>query len=280
MITDSKAHRPFDARFYNRMFDAALEQHSTAKAVQGEAIRLVRRELLASGSHIPPIDLNRVAKRLRVQRIEVLPLAMRGRLVLTDAGVVIEINDSLSAWDQRHTIAHELAHLVLERDRVASSSAAGMNVKRRMAHGLIERLCDLCADEMLLPSEWLDDRLKRARPSLRVVLDISTDANAPVDIVATRVVNLAFQPWRAIWCKRQRGKYCLEKSIPQWDEAFLASVDVLESDDSPLMQCSERNEVVTGSVELRIRGEKHCFPSQCIRLADDSVFAILYTGCR
>ncbi|HEV2969196.1 MAG TPA: ImmA/IrrE family metallo-endopeptidase [Pirellulales bacterium] len=280
MLNGSRDQRYFDVRFYNRLLDSAAEQRSKSKATQAEAMRLVRRELIAAGTDAPPTDLKRLAKHLGVQRVAIVPLAMRGRLMLSGSDVEIEINGDLDEWSRRHTIAHELVHLVLEKDRVAMARAAGSNVKKRIAHGLIEQLCDLGADEILLPREWLAEKLKRSRPSMDLVVHISNHLDLPVDFVATRIVNLGLQPWRTIWCGRSKRKSYLVKSAPAWDELFLAGLDILDADESPVTKCWDHNEVEKGTVVIRIHGELHDFPSHCLKIAHDSVFGILYTGSR
>jgi hypothetical protein len=101
-----------------------------------------------------------------------------------------------------------------------------------------------------------------------------------VDFVATRIVNLGLQPWRTIWCGRSKRKSYLVKSAPAWDELFLAGLDILDADESPVTKCWDHNEVEKGTVVIRIHGELHDFPSHCLKIAHDSVFGILYTGSR
>lgn len=270
----------FDTNFYSKLFESAVEGRSKTKRIQSAAIRLINSEMIAARSNVPPADLRRLASHLGVQEVLLVPLASRGRLLMDGTNVLIEINEELDDFRRKHTVAHELAHLVLEKDRVAVARAAGYNVDKPFSHSLMEQLCDLCADEVLLPESWLRDELTKERSSLKSVVEIALHAELSIEFVVTRIIDLELRPWRAIWCFNTHGRIHVSKSVPLWDESFLASVEICDSGDSPLRNCWSCSNITQGNVVLTIHGEQTCYPAQCLRTSGDAALCILYTGRR
>ncbi len=97
-----------------------------------EARRLINRTTIAAGVDQPPVDLDRLAGYLNVRRIVSVPLPMQGRVVMDNNELVVEVNEKLDTCDRQRCIAHELAHIVLESERMDIATTSGVNVSRSM----------------------------------------------------------------------------------------------------------------------------------------------------
>jgi hypothetical protein len=203
---------------------------------------------------------------------------MRGRVLTSSSGIEIEVNEDLDEPTQQFTIAHEIAHLILEKQRIAVALTEGQNVKRYLTHSLIERLCDACAAEILLPEKWLENELRQRRGALEHILKIAFELDLTPEFVASRIIDLQLRPWRALLCKDVHGNLQITKSIPDWDDTFLVSVSILSLPDTPIRTYDEKPNMSTGRLALRIHGEAMEYPAQCLRQDDGTIFCVLHIG--
>lgn len=91
---------------------------------------------LAGVSHVPPVDVEDVARRLGVYLCD-KKLVEDGRLEVVGRHIEIQIRSGLSATRRRFTVAHELGHLILP------CPGARMTARRApWHHSNEERLCD------------------------------------------------------------------------------------------------------------------------------------------
>jgi Zn-dependent peptidase ImmA (M78 family) len=266
--------------YRRRLKESSGAQRSKNRAMAAEALRLVNLSTTAAGVDQPPTDLHQLAQYLGVREIRYVPLAMRGRLIIDDKELVVEVNEELEGVDRQRCVAHELAHVVLERERIKLAIASERNADRSISHSLIEKLCDLCGDEIVLPREWLHKQLLIAGSSLVSIVEIASRAILPVDFVVTRIIDLELRPWRAIWWMRHDGKFQIGKSVPHWDDTFLVWIDLVDGPTSPVFKCWETRTMTEGELTLRIDGEEHQYAVECVRSDDSTVLSIVYTQGR
>jgi hypothetical protein len=116
------------------------------------AVQIVVRDLL-EGISCPPTDLEALKPQLNISKFisEAMPIA--GELRRSGKEFNLVYSSYLKPMQRRFTIAHEMGHAIFEK--------SGPNCPR---HGdELERLCDMLATEILLPShifpEALDEEL-------------------------------------------------------------------------------------------------------------------------
>ncbi|MGQ0545630.1 MAG: ImmA/IrrE family metallo-endopeptidase, partial [Betaproteobacteria bacterium] len=146
------------------------------------------------------------------------------------------------------------------------------------SNGLVEKLCDLCADEILMPREWLGHRLDRPNTSLATVFEIASETDLPVHFVLRRIIELELKPWRAVWFEKMNGKVQVVRSEPTWDDAFLAWIEVEEHPESALTMCWQGSGVTKGKVGLRIDGRVERYSAECALVGKEQVLSLLYLG--
>ena len=136
-----------------KTWDSAAAQRlmaSTNSASLAEAIHRVVEQLL-DGVTCPPTDLVGVARKVNVTDVlaEDFPIAgetsIAGALRQRGDSFVVVYSSYLSRERRRFTICHELAHAYFE--------GTGPNVPRTGRE--LERLCNMIATELLLPSDTL-----------------------------------------------------------------------------------------------------------------------------
>lgn len=96
---------------------------------------------LVKGTEHPPTDLDAVAKRLGVVRIESADLPVSGEVRVIRGELCLLVAPGLSHGRRRFTIAHELGHVLLRQ--------SGPGYPR--AGQATEALCDMFAGELLMP---------------------------------------------------------------------------------------------------------------------------------
>ena len=142
------------------------------------AIRGIAEELLRSCA-TPPTDLEAIAHALGAT-IATESIFGSGELRKTGAGYQIVTSKDISPERQRFTIAHEIAHLVIE--------GTGARPPRRGKE--LERLCDRLAVELLLPASAFV-RVLPELPTIGDIFGLARTFQASLTATAQRVAELS-----------------------------------------------------------------------------------------
>lgn len=112
------------------------------------------------GAH--PVKLGEIARQLGVKvLISTLPRGTSGQIGQEDGEFVIRINRHEAKHRQRFTLAHELAHFLLHRDRIVSDGGWSENVLLRSGQpASIEYEANRLASDLVIPSGQLAEALK------------------------------------------------------------------------------------------------------------------------
>lgn len=104
-----------------------------------------------------PVRLGEVAKRLGVKvLLSTLPRGTSGQIGQEDGEFVIRINRHEARHRQRFTLAHELAHYLLHRDRIIAEGGWSENVLLRSGQPAnIEYEANRLASDLVIPSAQL-----------------------------------------------------------------------------------------------------------------------------
>jgi len=97
----------------------------------------------------PPTDLDAVGRKIDVQEIAYESFPGSGELHKVTGGYRIVCSSDQPRSRQRFTVAHELAHVILER--------TGRNAPRNGSD--VARICDILATECLMPTSVFESRV-------------------------------------------------------------------------------------------------------------------------
>lgn len=267
--------RTASQRYWELALRATRERASKPRARrQAEAIRLVKYRKISAGVVTPPTDLDRLAKNLGVVDIRKAPLPMRGRCLMEGAGVAIELSEELEAFEERFTLAHELAHLIVEEGRVAECAAVGSRLKvaQAAAHQEVEETCDRCAEEILLPAEWLMDKIEIEQPTLQQAVELGEECNCTVEFVVQRAMDLGLWHARLIWFEQHDEMFRAVDTYPHQDELFLVEIPPFPVEGS-LVEKSMSGGCIPGELVLR-QGEAP-YRAQFLRVGENRILAII-----
>lgn len=105
----------------------------------------------------PPVKLGAIAKRLGVKvLVSTLPRGTSGQIGEENGNFVIRINRHEAKHRQRFTLAHELAHFLLHRDRIVDEGGWSENVLLRSGQPAnIEYEANRLASDLVIPSVQL-----------------------------------------------------------------------------------------------------------------------------
>ncbi len=131
--------------------------------------------LQSAGIVSPPVDVNRLAKRLGAAIVpEALDPEVSGVLYRRPEGVVIAVNRDHAPTRRRFTVAHELGHLVLHQGRpliVDHVVRARINLRDHRSSLATEREeidANRFAANLLMPADLLNEHLtKQLRRGLK-----------------------------------------------------------------------------------------------------------------
>ena len=153
-----------------------------------------------------PVGLLALAREQGITGIQCIPDGLEGLLERHGSSYVIGVNARRPSTRQRFTIAHEIAHQLVNQTllpdspgidaRRASffkSQSSDDHIERR-----IERLCDIAASELLLPERLLQkDHLVGTGPSLDTLREISQSYQVSPQAAGIRLIEGGW--WSAVW---------------------------------------------------------------------------------
>jgi len=104
-----------------------------------------------------PVKLGALAKSLGIRvLLSTLPRGTSGQIAQEDEEFVIRINRHEAKYRQRFTLAHEIAHFLLHRDKIIASGGWSENVLLRSGQPAnIEYEANRLASDLVLPSKKL-----------------------------------------------------------------------------------------------------------------------------
>ena len=151
---------------------------------------------------IPPIDPFHLATFRRVKQIVNTELAFDGVISLTSSGdYVIQLSSELTEERRRFTVAHEIGHTLffdLE-DRVSSRfRVVDSHIESFHPDSGEERICNLVAEEILMPSAHFLSRIQLFPPIASTILQLSKEFKTSIHATSHRAVQLS--PYKLIIC--------------------------------------------------------------------------------
>ena len=139
-----------------------------------DAVKHVVAELML-GLTCPPTNLVDLGRKVGVQEISYESFPGSGELHKEKDGYRIVCSSDQPQSRQRFTVAHELAHVILER--------TGRNAPR--AGNRVERVCDMLAAECLMPTAVFEARLP-ATPLLNDIAELARSFGTSITATAIR----------------------------------------------------------------------------------------------
>lgn len=251
------------------------EQRNPFQAEEGAALDRVRAEMVAAGLRKFPVDLAPLERAHGVADVRVVPLASRGRLIMEERGIVVEIDERLPELARRFTHAHELGHLILEEERIARCQALGRAVRNASSARIyrVEHLCDIAAREMLLPESWVLSSLRGKDPSLDLVLRISDEAVVEPWLALQAIVALGLWKVRGILWSRAQGSLSAVDTTPKANSTYLDSLEIF---DPAVLEDAARSEAVArGTLGLDVQGERIKYMAEAAAVSEDEIMSLL-----
>jgi hypothetical protein len=190
------------------------------------------------------------------------------------AGLAIEINCDLPVFDKRHVFAHELAHVLLEENNFESSQRSRSQL-HNSSYRVVEKLCDDCAGEILLPVSWLREQLRYSRPSMETLVRVATHAECSPEFAAERLLSEGIWQCTFLVCEVKGGRAWIVRSYPQEAANSLLLELCKNTDLSPIVQCFAKRRQSVGSESLRFGEEVIVERVECFPLAQNAVLAMI-----
>lgn len=265
-----------EAAYLAKRWGELFSPQSSRERQKGEIARRVKRVLQAAGQESPPVNLDGLAGYLNVSSIREIPLASKGRLQVKAGKVVIEVDSELdSDFLKRQVIAHELAHLILD-DTLSTTyfNRGARSFQSSREYAQMEEMCDLGADEILLPAKWLDERLHKTVPSLDIFLSIARETACDHSYLARRILDAGYWPSSLfLWWKELDGKFFVQDAIPEEDDYSLSCYEPVASS-SFLDVVLQQDSILFGSLQISNAFVNTEYPAQALALSDDLVLTL------
>jgi hypothetical protein len=226
----------------------------------------------------PPVDLQRFAEHLGIHTIRRVPLATQGRLLAQGGQLVMDVRVTDSPFEQRYTIAHELSHVIIKPERLRLAAATGVVVRPETRHEFaeLEDLCDVGAEEILLPRLWFEERLGNLdKASLEVAARIARESACDVDFVVRRAIDLGWRAWLVWWRSEIPGRVRAVPILTYRDKgaAFLAA----NCDRTPdlVTRALSSDGVHEGVLRLNMFENEVAYRAQVVAVSKDTALSLL-----
>lgn len=131
-----------------------------------------------------PVDLPKLARSLGVTEIVMEELTEDGRTIWDDRGPRIELRADRPEARTRFTLAHEIAHVLIERDQTVARRTQGLD------HDEVETLCDWIAASILMPRDWVRRYAERSEYNLSLVRLVARRADVSLSAAAVRLAEV------------------------------------------------------------------------------------------
>lgn len=131
-----------------------------------------------------PVDLTRIAESLGVVEICAAQLTEDGRTTWVNGKPRIELRADRPTTRMRFTLAHEIAHVLIERDRTVARRTQGLN------HNEVETLCDRIAASILMPRSWIQPYAERSHYNLSLIRLVAHRADVSLSAATVRLAEV------------------------------------------------------------------------------------------
>lgn len=134
------------------------------------------RDVIASCLSECPVKLGKMAKNLNIRvMLSTLPYGTSGKISSEKNEFIIRINRHEPKYRQRFTLAHEISHYLLHREKIKSSEEGwSENVLLRSNQSLdVEYEANRLASDLIVPSEQLSKMTEsmRGKPMTDAIVD-------------------------------------------------------------------------------------------------------------
>jgi len=174
--------------------------------------------VLTSTRSAPPVDLHRIADHLGVVAVQVSPMREDGRTTWSGGRPVIDLRGDRPSPRMRFTLAHELAHVMLARDRSRPvKRTASLTPERE------ETLCDWIAAALLMPRVWVAPYAMRDALSLSVVRLVAGRAEVSLAAAAVRIAEVGRRTCVLLRWKDSGARWVLagRAGVPRYMSGYL-----------------------------------------------------------
>jgi hypothetical protein len=163
------------------------------------------RQHAGGGPPLTSCNLDAVCDKLGITVRRVTLHRVHGCLTKQGNTLLVLLNRRDSARRQRFTLAHEVAHLLLDGEHRVTAH-------RRAPAGLftgpeaLERQCDRLATEILMPTTGVSALMRGKRPSMSSVMDLADRYEASIESAALRLAELTDMPTQVVkWRPEEEG---------------------------------------------------------------------------
>jgi len=194
-VRSRKAWKSVSAR---RLLSMAGDPPKIEDAIETVAARVLE------GIRCPPTDLLTLASRLGIAAVYADDIPGSGLLRREEGQTFVVYSSTLSAVRSRFTIAHEIAHLIVDRDYRGHFVRKGRE---------LERLCDMLAAELLMPRSVFRQHAGKA-PSLQTVFELAKVFGTSLAATAIRCCELG-----------RASVFEVEDGMVTWSRGLIRTVD-------------------------------------------------------
>ncbi len=198
----------------SKVLEALNAGRLSFERAQKEGRRTAQELLAECGVKAPPVDLDLIARARNIVGYKERNIPEDGILYrVSPSALYVELRKSSSASRRAFTLAHEVGHtFFLSPDKARGEVAfrvvdADLSSTEQADSPLEERLCNIIAGEVIIPSRFVQEQLVTKRLSWQTVFSIQHRTRASLTACARRAVEEGIvKALLVLWAPRgQRG---------------------------------------------------------------------------
>lgn len=159
-----------------------------------------------------PVSPQEICRRLDVLYDEKPYQNIDGVLLVSKTQALIGVSSRMNSARRSFTCAHELGHYFYDLEsqdsflcrRVGIVDSRPMRTHKKTSKDLKEVRANDFAKELLLPEEFVRDRVQGQRPSWKLIESLAKDFGCSLQAAAYRYVELAEEKCSILWVRKNR----------------------------------------------------------------------------
>jgi len=223
----------------------------------------VDRLIFGSGISSPPVDIEAIALKLGVVKILRRDIDSDAIFVPSPDTPAILLNSSHNETRQRYSCAHEIAHLLLDRNEFAFRGMEEASDRK------VEEFCDEFAASLLMPRYLLSKYLPAHRLGMTDIMRLATLFNTSVTATARRALTFSKYPGALVYTIEggnrdgtssvPRVKWQVVRGLKHGKGRFHVLAKEVEAGRSIIARAFEANYTCGGLENLMVGPTKHEF---------------------
>ncbi len=167
--------------------------------------KLARRVLVDEAAQSVPVPLQKLFGWANIRKVKHVDTVLEGGLTRTADGFEVILRAESAPSRKRFSLAHELGHVLFYKH--APNAKAARQATRERAPEEEERLCNVAAEEFLMPDWYLTNVASKSSSAAAMAIEVMTSCQVSASAALFRIARYWPHPGEIQLWRRQEGAW-------------------------------------------------------------------------